>query len=34
MRRDLEAIEACGTENLSSESIQRLEVVRKLYEQP
>ena len=33
MRRDLEAIEACGTDNLSSESIQRLAVVRKLYEQ-
>lgn len=33
MRRDLEAIDACGTDNLSSESIQRLAVVRKLYEQ-
>lgn len=33
IRRDLETIEACSTKNLSSKSIQRLAVVRKLYEQ-
>lgn len=33
MRRDLAAIEACGTGNLSSKSIQRLAVIRKLHEQ-
>jgi hypothetical protein len=33
IRRDLEAIEARGSNNLSSKSIQRLAVVRKLYEQ-
>jgi len=33
IRRDLEAIEACGTEGLSSKSIQRFAVIRKLYEQ-
>ena len=33
MRRDIEAIEACGTEYLSTKSQQRLAVIRKLYEQ-
>jgi len=33
MRRDLEAIEACGIENLSSKSIQWLAVAHKMYDQ-
>jgi len=33
MRRDIEAVEACGTENLSPKAQQRFSVVYKVYEQ-